>query len=242
VKILFSDRSIFDLGPSTLFKIDEYKLNNGADRKVALSMDYGKIRAAVNERLNKKGSFKLRTAGTTMGVRGTEFLVNSDIGAVSDNNGERSKTNPSGSQSNVEIKVIEGNVLATVDAAPGSKAQSQKLSLEKGQEVKINVNLGRTPASGGGQNKLDGQAKVEIKNFDVQKETQTVKQDLQINAQQIIVDGSMLGAALGSMGDSAQHEFNPQDLANSRPQGPPQPFMLPPEQNGLARVSVKISP
>ena len=80
VKLLMTDKSILDLGPSTLFKVDEYSLRSGGDRVVTLSMGYGKIRTAVNTPVGAKGRFTIRTKAATMGVRGTEFLVASELG------------------------------------------------------------------------------------------------------------------------------------------------------------------
>src|SRR5690348_16685947 len=45
VKILMADKTIIDLGPSSLFKVDEYKVVAGADdRKATLDLEYGRIR------------------------------------------------------------------------------------------------------------------------------------------------------------------------------------------------------
>ena len=81
VKLLMSDKTILDLGPSTLFKINEYKLNGGANREVGLQMDYGKIRASVNTPVGAKGKFTVKTRTASMGVRGTEFSVVADSSA-----------------------------------------------------------------------------------------------------------------------------------------------------------------
>ncbi len=75
VKILMTDRTILDLGPSTLFKVDDYVLGKGSDRTVKMSMDYGKVRASVNQPIGDKGTFQVKTKSATMGVRGTEFIV-----------------------------------------------------------------------------------------------------------------------------------------------------------------------
>jgi len=75
VKLLMTDKTIVDLGPSSLFKINEYQLNKGGDRKVDVALDYGQIRASVNQPVGDKGKFTIRTKAATMGVRGTEFVV-----------------------------------------------------------------------------------------------------------------------------------------------------------------------
>lgn len=81
IKILFKDKTIIDLGPSALFKVDSFKANQGANREVAVNMVYGSVRAAVAQKLEGKGKFKLRTPSAVMGVRGTEFIVKSDTPA-----------------------------------------------------------------------------------------------------------------------------------------------------------------
>jgi hypothetical protein len=82
VKLLMTDRTILDLGPSSLFKLNDYQFDKAkmGDRKVDLSLDYGTVRASVNEKLTtRKGKFTIRTKAATMGVRGTEFVVNAPI-------------------------------------------------------------------------------------------------------------------------------------------------------------------
>lgn len=74
-KILGTDRTILDLGPSSLLKIDEYMRKNVKDRRVALSLKFGKLRTSVNEKVGETGTFRVRSGGSTMGVRGTEFLI-----------------------------------------------------------------------------------------------------------------------------------------------------------------------
>lgn len=84
VKLLMTDRTILDLGPSSLFKMNDYQLTKGqtGDRKVDVSLDYGTVRASVNEKLTtNKAKFTIRTKAATMGVRGTEFVVNAPIPA-----------------------------------------------------------------------------------------------------------------------------------------------------------------
>ena len=80
VKLLMRDKTLLDLGPSTLFKIDEYQINTQAkDRQADVSIDYGKMRALVSKKMGNKSKFKVRTRSATMGVRGTEFVVLSNL-------------------------------------------------------------------------------------------------------------------------------------------------------------------
>ncbi|MFL5815315.1 MAG: FecR domain-containing protein [Bdellovibrionia bacterium] len=85
IKVLMKDKSIIDLGPSALFKIDDFKGKKGAaDREVDVSMVYGTMRAAVTQKLEGKGKFKVKTPSATMGVRGTEFVVKSEVSDLKD--------------------------------------------------------------------------------------------------------------------------------------------------------------
>lgn len=75
-KLLMTDKTILDLGPSSLFKVNDYALNSLNDRKVDISLDYGQVRASVNQPVSQdKGKFTIRTKAATMGVRGTEFVI-----------------------------------------------------------------------------------------------------------------------------------------------------------------------
>lgn len=79
VKLLMKDKSIVDLGPSALFKVDHFAANGGTDRQVDVSMMYGTMRTAVTQKITGQGRFKVRTPTATMGVRGTEFVVKSEV-------------------------------------------------------------------------------------------------------------------------------------------------------------------
>lgn len=75
VKVLLTDRSIIDLGPSSSFKLDQYKLNKGEDRTVEMTLTQGRLRNSVQTPVKKPGRFIIRTGAAIMGVRGTEFIV-----------------------------------------------------------------------------------------------------------------------------------------------------------------------
>ena len=81
VKILMRDKSIVDIGSSSLFKVDEYIHNHGNDRKAKLDLMFGKVRVAVTKKIENGGAFQVKTKGATMGVRGTEFSVSESIPA-----------------------------------------------------------------------------------------------------------------------------------------------------------------
>lgn len=131
MKLLMTDKSILDLGGSTLFKVDDYKLNGGANRKVNLEMSYGKIRASINQKLAQGGQFKIKTKAATMGVRGTEFIVSSDVGAEAKAGDKGTK----GGGSEMKVQVIEGLVAVKTE---GKKAE---VPLAQGQALTAKVDL-----------------------------------------------------------------------------------------------------
>jgi hypothetical protein len=110
VKLLFNDQSIMDLGQSSLFKVEQYEPSSKPEeRKVAMSLSYGRIRAAINQKVGSEGSFKIKTKAATMGVRGTEFYVLSDIS--SSMAGKESKSEPSvAAPAKTQVVVTEGKV------------------------------------------------------------------------------------------------------------------------------------
>ena len=79
IKILMKDKSIIDLGSSALFKVEHFSGNSGSDRQADVSMMYGTMRAAITQKITGKGRFNVRTPAATMGVRGTEFVVKSEV-------------------------------------------------------------------------------------------------------------------------------------------------------------------
>lgn len=81
-KIMLEDKTILDIGSSALFKVEKFAANHGGDRNVGLSMPYGTTRVSVSKPLTPGGKFQIRTRTATMGVRGTEFIVQSVMAAT----------------------------------------------------------------------------------------------------------------------------------------------------------------
>lgn len=129
IKILMKDKSILDLGPTSMFKVDEFELNKKdyAHRKVKMTMGYGQVRALVNKKLKGSGKFTIRTRAATMGVRGTEFVVLSDLSGVGDSeSGNRSSA--------TKVTVLEGKV------AVKTPSKEQKANLVKpGEQLETKV-------------------------------------------------------------------------------------------------------
>lgn len=158
IKVLMKDKSIIDLGPSALFKIDHFKGKNGAaDREVDVSMVYGTMRAAVTQKLEGKGKFKVKTPSATMGVRGTEFVVKSEISDMKDVS--KLLNNVSGAlppsslasqgtdaKASTEVSVLQGKVdvgkrdfNASAMAAGRAPASAGIVSLTAGTQISTNL-------------------------------------------------------------------------------------------------------
>lgn len=145
IKVLMKDKSIIDLGPSALFRVDDFKGKKGAsDREVEVSMVYGTMRAAVTQKLEGKGKFKVKTPSATMGVRGTEFVVKSEVSDIKEVN--KLLRNSSGTLPPAALASKEG------DSAKGTTEISVlqgKVDVGKRDFNTSAASAGRTPASSG---------------------------------------------------------------------------------------------
>ena len=178
VKLLLRDRSIMDLGPSSLFKIDRLQARGGGEREVDASLPYGSLRTGVTRKLEGKSHFKVRTPSATMGVRGTEFVLNSEMGDTRQLNaflnsppGEAPRSDqPPASPDNAprtEVTVLQGRVevnTPSAGASPGGSATPGGTSpnptasgtlLPPGMQMTTGFTppsdpSGRSPAGGGG--------------------------------------------------------------------------------------------
>ena len=81
VKLIFTDQSIIDLGPSSSFKVADYALKNTDNRTGTFSLLFGKMRSLVTKKVGEKGKVQFKAGNSVMGVRGTEFVVDAPKGA-----------------------------------------------------------------------------------------------------------------------------------------------------------------
>jgi hypothetical protein len=149
IKILLKDKTIVDLGPSALFKVEKFAKNDGKNREVDLNMIYGKMRTAVTQKIEGKGRFHVRTPNATMGVRGTEFIVQTEFKNFNDlkqalkNAGSASliqlKSDKNGKpKGKTEVTVIQGEVAVGVDKNDGAariQLPTDAVGLTKGMQV-----------------------------------------------------------------------------------------------------------
>ena len=117
VKFLMRDKTIVDIGVSSLFKVDEYIHNHGTDRKAKLDLMFGKVRVAVTKKIDGEGKFMVKTKSATMGVRGTEFIVKEDVPDRLSKHDKSPKSNEPVQQKS-EITVVQGKVDVTPVAVP----------------------------------------------------------------------------------------------------------------------------
>lgn len=183
-KILLSDKTILDLGPSSLFKIDDYKANGGADREAKMSLDYGKVRSSVTQPIAGKGSFNIRTKTATMGVRGTEFIINSEL---------------SSQQQEVATKTEVVVTKGTVEVGGGAASPSQApVALNAGMQLK--TDLGAIPTV----QKMDAQALMTAKSEAKLPDptfVQTVKLDSSNENNQTTAPNTTLASITKQMGE-----------------------------------------
>lgn len=78
IKLLLNDKSILDIGSGAAFRVDKYIAHKGVDREVELAVAHGTLRSAVTQKVEGNGKFHVKTSSATMGVRGTDFVVQAD--------------------------------------------------------------------------------------------------------------------------------------------------------------------
>jgi hypothetical protein len=134
VKLLLKDKTVLDLGPSALFKVDEFaKGKGGNERQVQLNLSYGSLRAAVTQKLEGKSKFHIRTPTATMGVRGTIAFgqVTLTDPRQAGNGGGNSAGN-GGSAPSTTFLITQGQGVVTPSAGGGS---APTITLNPGQQV-----------------------------------------------------------------------------------------------------------
>lgn len=135
-KIMLEDKTIIDLGSSALFKVGKFKPGTpaagGGDREVELDMMYGTLRSSVTKKVQGKGKFNIRTPSATMGVRGTEFVVQTQVSSPSQVSGIGSAK---AADAKTEITVLQGNVAVAPPVGSPGAASMPSVSLSAGQQL-----------------------------------------------------------------------------------------------------------
>jgi len=208
IKLLLQDRSLMDIGPSSLFKLDQMKLASAGERQVDSTIAYGTVRAGVTQKLEGRGHFKVRTSSATMGVRGTEFIVKSEISDIKQINrlfdskpGEIPRLSFSGADkidSKTEVTVLQGKVEVgthpSVAPSQGLPDGRQPSSMAAPAVLLPGMQLTTAPISASSQERLaHGAAPAEIKTLEPQKMaevTQSARPPDTTFAQEIKISGT----------------------------------------------------
>lgn len=76
-KIVMSDKNVINISPDSKITIAKYENDPKKDsRNVELKVDYGKVRASVEQKYDgEKNKFNIRTPTAVAGVRGTDFVT-----------------------------------------------------------------------------------------------------------------------------------------------------------------------
>lgn len=124
VKLLLVDKTIIDIGASALFNVKKVE-GGGPGRKIEVGLPYGTARAAVAKPLGAGGEFKVRSSAATMGVRGTEFVIQSPLENPSQVSG-RAPSGASAAAAKTTVTVLQGLVAVQSNAGspPGGSAQA----------------------------------------------------------------------------------------------------------------------
>lgn len=75
-KVVMADKNVINISPDSKITIEKYE-NDGKDKKnVELKVEYGKLRASVEQKYDgEKSKFNIKTPTAVAGVRGTDFLT-----------------------------------------------------------------------------------------------------------------------------------------------------------------------
>lgn len=123
-KIRFNDQSVLIIGPNSETELTQYSTKLG-ERSNTINFLKGQFRSIIKKHLGAKETFQFRSGLVSLGVRGTEFLVNSYMVTSSPN------TDVLLLKGSVEAKSIGSNPLLL---KRGEFFNSQEYSL-KGQQA-----------------------------------------------------------------------------------------------------------
>lgn len=76
-RFLLSDDTIIDLKENTDFVFTQLT-GSGNSRDAEFDLDFGRVRASVNKKIENQNNYKIKTKATVFAVRGTDFSVATD--------------------------------------------------------------------------------------------------------------------------------------------------------------------
>ncbi len=89
IKLEMVDMSILTLGPKSSLTFEKWKYKTKSDREALLNLNVGKMRAHFKVKAKKDNAIQIKASHVSMGVRGTEVMVNHLI--ERDDNKDQSK-------------------------------------------------------------------------------------------------------------------------------------------------------
>lgn len=174
-KIVMADKNVINISPDSKITIEKYE-NDGKEKKsVELKVEYGKLRASVEQKYDgEKSKFNIKTPTAVAGVRGTDFLTGFNAANRTTQVVTFSGTvafgtpGPGGTIQNA-VFVQPGQMTTSVGGKPPEKPvampkdQLNKMNNESDGSAKNQGPGGdRQPASEGGDKKSDGGGKGEL--------------------------------------------------------------------------------
>lgn len=75
--LLIGSESVIQMGTDSKISVAEYAKKSKTEEKVALNLEYGRMRALVATKPDKKKQFDIKTRTAVMGIRGTHVVIES---------------------------------------------------------------------------------------------------------------------------------------------------------------------
>lgn len=184
-KIVMADKNVINISPDSKIVIEKYE-NDGKDKKnVELKVEYGKIRASVEEKYDgEKSKFNIKTPSAVAGVRGTDFLTgyspSTKVTQVVTFNGTVAvgKPGPGGTIQNA-VFVKQGQMTsASANGSPDSPKAVPKEELSKmNSDTKAETSKNDSPKDGSSNSEKKSDEKKEEESKDESKKEENKKSD-----------------------------------------------------------------
>lgn len=75
VRVILADDTILNIGPGSKISFDQFELKNKSEREFEFKLHKGQLRSQIKNKA-PEGKLRIKTPIATMGVRGTELLIN----------------------------------------------------------------------------------------------------------------------------------------------------------------------
>lgn len=128
------DKTEVKLGPESEFRVDKWIYYNDHDRNTVMSILKGQIRAHVKSKTKYEEQVEFKTKNISMGIRGTEFLVNvvekldeevTQVALIEGLIHIHSNTNLS------DRFIYPGDEILAINDENGNRVENKKIDIEK---------------------------------------------------------------------------------------------------------------